>query len=70
MNELHKNAKQFLYPQTPEWQEHYDWAVALADGLNPAWLRDALDKFKAKWDRQRSERMALERGERSRSSLN
>jgi hypothetical protein len=56
--EVHENAKQFLYPRTSEWEDHYDWAVALAEGLNPAWLRDALDRFKAKWDRQRFERMA------------
>jgi hypothetical protein len=48
----HKNAKRFLYPQTRKWQNHYDWAVGLAGGLNPAWLRDALDKCKAKWDEQ------------------
>ena len=28
-----------LSPNTPEWQEQYNWAVALADDLNPAWLR-------------------------------
>ena len=30
-----------------EWQDHYDWAVALLEGLNPAWLRDALDQIQA-----------------------
>jgi hypothetical protein len=55
--EQHKSAEQFLYPQTPEWQEHFDWAVALAEGLNPAWLRDTLDRFKEKWDGQRSARI-------------
>jgi hypothetical protein len=62
--EIHKNAEQFLYPQTPEWQDHYDWAVALADGLDPAWLRDALDRFKDKWDGQRSPRRGLMRSAR------
>jgi hypothetical protein len=57
--QAHKDAEAFLYPKTPEQQEHYDWAVALADGVNPAWLRDALDRFKAKWDWQRFERKAL-----------
>jgi hypothetical protein len=52
---LHQDAEQFLFPRTPEWRDHYDWAVALAEGMNPAWLRDALDKFKTKWDRQRFE---------------
>jgi hypothetical protein len=56
----HKSAERFLYPKTPEWQEHYDWAVALTDGLNPAWLRDALDRSKTKWDRERSRQMARE----------
>ena len=57
--QAHKDAEQFLYPKTPERQEHYDWAVALAEGVNPAWLRDALDRFKANWDWQRFERRAL-----------
>jgi hypothetical protein len=57
--QAHKDAEKFLYPQTPERQEHYDWAVALVEGVNPAWLRDALDRFKAKWDWQRFERKAL-----------
>ena len=47
----HKSAEQFLYPRTRQWQEHYDWAVALTEGLNPAWLRDALDRSRRKWDR-------------------
>jgi hypothetical protein len=55
-----RTAERFLYPQTRRWQEHYDWALALADELNPAWLRDALDRFKCKWDMQRAERTARE----------
>jgi hypothetical protein len=50
----HKNAERFLYPKTREWQNHYDWAVALAEGLNPGWLRDSLDRDKAKWDGERA----------------
>jgi hypothetical protein len=56
----HKSAKRFLYPQTRKWQEHYDWAMALTEGVNPAWLREALDRFKDKWDRKHAQRMALE----------
>jgi hypothetical protein len=56
----HKSAERFLYPRTREWQEHYDWAVALTEGLNPAWLRDQLDRCKKKWDRQRARQIALE----------
>jgi hypothetical protein len=64
----HKSAQRFLYPQTREWREHYDWAVELADGINPAWLREALDRFKGKWDGQRAKRIAREtrRAERNR----
>jgi hypothetical protein len=51
--DMHKDAEQFLYPRTPAWQDQYDWAVALSDGLNPAWLRDTLDRCKGKWDGQR-----------------
>jgi hypothetical protein len=52
--ELHESAASFLYPQTQEWQSQYDWAVALAEGLSPAWLRDVLDRSRARWDGQRS----------------
>jgi hypothetical protein len=54
--EAHEDARRFLYPQTAEWQEQYEWAVALAVGLNAAWLRDALDRVRAKWDLQRAAR--------------
>jgi hypothetical protein len=50
----HKSAEQFLYPKTRRWRSHYDWAVALTDGVNPAWLRDALDRFKDEWDERRA----------------
>jgi hypothetical protein len=53
----HKSAEQFLYPKTHRWQHHYDWAVGLTDGVNPAWLRDALDRFKDKWDERRALKM-------------
>jgi hypothetical protein len=56
----HKSAERFLYPRTREWQEQYDWAVALTEGLNPAWLRDQLDRCRRKWDRQRARQIALE----------
>jgi hypothetical protein len=54
----HKDAERFLYPQTPESQEHYDWVVSLADGVNPAWLRDSLDRSRNKWDWQRGARIS------------
>lgn len=54
----HKDAERFLYPQTPESQDHYDWVVSLADGLNPAWLRDSLDRSRNKWDWQRGARIS------------
>jgi hypothetical protein len=56
----HESAKQFLYPQTRKWQEHYDWVVELAEELNPKWLREALDRFRGKWDGQRAARIARE----------
>ena len=60
--EAHKDAERFLYPQTPESQDHYDWVVSMADGLNPAWLRDSLDRSRNKWDWQRGGRiLATER---------
>lgn len=51
--QVHANAAQFLYPTDPAYQEHYDWVVAMAAGVNRAWLRDALDRAKAKWDSER-----------------
>lgn len=53
----HKDAERFLYPQTQDYQEHYDWVVSQADGLNPAWLRDSLDRSRSKWDWQRGGRI-------------
>ena len=55
--DAHKDAERFLYPQTQESQDHYDWVVSLADGLNPAWLRDSLDRSRSKWDWQRGGRI-------------
>jgi hypothetical protein len=51
--ERHTHAKQFLYPQTAEWRDHYDWVVAIAEGVDAAWLRDGLDRFKHGWDAER-----------------
>jgi hypothetical protein len=65
----HKDAEEFLYPKTLEGQGHYDWAVGLADGVNPAWLRDALDRCKRRWDGQRAEQKALKTREQSRAIL-
>jgi hypothetical protein len=56
----HTSAKRFLYPQTREWREHHNWAVESAEGMNPAWLREALDRCKSKWDRERARRIAKE----------
>ncbi|MEA2257376.1 MAG: hypothetical protein QOJ51_201 [Acidobacteriaceae bacterium] len=55
--ERHKDAERFLYPQTLDSQDHYDWVVSLADELNPAWLRDALDRSRSRWDWQRGGRI-------------
>jgi hypothetical protein len=66
--EAHDHAELFLYPQTQDWQDHYEWAVALLQGLNPEWLRDALDQSKLKWDGERSARMRAKRP--SRKNLN
>jgi hypothetical protein len=57
--QAHNDAALFLYPKTDKQRKHYDWAVALAAEVNPAWLRDALDRFKTKWDWQRFERKSL-----------
>jgi hypothetical protein len=56
--EIHATAKKFLYPTRANWQDHFFWAVSLVEGLNPAWLRDALDRSRSTWDRQRAARKA------------
>ena len=66
--EAHEHAELFLYPQTQDWQDHYDWAVSLLEGVNPEWLRDSLDQSRLKWDAERSARMRATRP--SRKNLN
>jgi hypothetical protein len=61
----HRDAKALLYPRTAKRQDHYDWVAGLTDGLNPAWLRDALDRFQSQWDEERSQRKARHRGKTS-----
>ena len=51
--EMHDDAKQFLFPRTAARQDHFEWVVSLAEGLNPGWLREALDRVKSQWDEQR-----------------
>jgi hypothetical protein len=57
----HEDAQQFLYPETADWLERYEWVVAVAVGVNAAWLRDALDRSKAGWDMQRELRKQNQR---------
>lgn len=52
----HRDAKAFLYPRTAKRRNHYDWVVSLTEELNPAWLRDALDRFQSQWDEERRQR--------------
>ena len=59
-DEQEYGARNDFYPQTRKWRDHYDWAVELAEGVNPAWLREALDKFRGKWDGQRAQRIERE----------
>jgi hypothetical protein len=54
--ETHEHAKEFLYPRAQEWQEHFDWAVSLAENFDPQWLRETLDGRKGFWDQQRLSR--------------
>ena len=57
--DVHRDAERFLYPQTQASQDHYDWVVSMADGLNPTWLRDSLDRSRSKWDWQRGARIIV-----------
>ena len=51
--QAHASAAQFLFPEEPAYREHYDWVVAMAAGVNRAWLRDALDRVRPRWDKER-----------------
>jgi hypothetical protein len=51
----HRTAEQFLFPKSLEFKKQYDWAVSLATGINPEWLRNALDHAKPQWDQKRFE---------------
>jgi hypothetical protein len=57
----HASAQDFLYPLTAEAQERLDWALSLAPGVNPAWFRSELDRFKPVWDRARAGRLMVKR---------
>jgi len=57
--EIHETAKKFLYPTRANWQGHFDWAVSLTEGLDPGWLRDALDRSRSIWDEQRAAQLAM-----------
>lgn len=56
--EIHADARDFLFPPTADWKNQFDWAVSLAEGLNPGWLRDALNRCRFSWDRERADRLA------------
>jgi hypothetical protein len=55
--DVHESAANFLYPRTDAWRAQYEWALALAAGLNPQWLRGALDRSRAVWDVERYARI-------------
>ena len=59
---VHESAAQFLFPTTAEWKAQYNWAVALAEGLNAVWLRQVLDRSRAIWDVQRLSRARCMKG--------
>ena len=55
---MHKDAERVSLSADARVQAHYDWVVSLDDGLNPAWLRDLLDRSRNKWDWQRGARIS------------
>lgn len=66
-DQVHASARRFLFPTCLEYQEHFDWAVALADGVNHKWLREALDESQGRWDLKRG--IAQRKIESSQSAL-
>jgi hypothetical protein len=57
-DEIHEDARDFLFPPTADWRDAFDWAVSLAGEVNTAWLRDALNRSRFSWDVQRARRLA------------
>jgi hypothetical protein len=51
--EVHCHAREFLYPRTREARDHLSWVVAMATGVDEAWLREMLDERRDRWDAQR-----------------
>jgi hypothetical protein len=52
-DQQHEDAKQFLYPTTADSQDQYNWAVNLAEGMNPQWMRMLLNRRRWEWNRIR-----------------
>lgn len=50
---VHEHAREFLYPRTAATRNHFAWVMTLAPGVDPGWLREALDRLQTKWDQQR-----------------
>jgi hypothetical protein len=46
------SAEAFLFPATADCRSRFDLIVSICD-VDRAWLRDALDKARVKWDRER-----------------
>jgi hypothetical protein len=63
----HRTAETFLFPKSLESQQRYDWVVSMAPGVDPQWLRHALDRCKPKWDRERFEEELRTRRQRGRA---
>jgi hypothetical protein len=53
---VHEHAREFLYPRTQAARDHFAWVLALAPGVDPRWVREMLDKRRARWDAQRCKR--------------
>jgi hypothetical protein len=60
-DQAHKSAALFLYPATAPYQDHYEWVVSMAAGVNAAWLRDALDGTRCQWDAERLQQKLKQR---------
>lgn len=49
----YESARRFLYPCTGHEREHFEWAVSMVSSVDPAWLRQSLDRMRPQWDAQR-----------------
>jgi hypothetical protein len=63
----YESAARFLYAEDDLWRDHREWACSIAN-VDPAWLRDALQRNRRIWDEDRRRGNQLRRRAKARQS--